>query len=190
MKSGLRTNTLFMLEIKAFICNPIEENTYVVSDETKEAVIVDCGAFYPEEKENLKTYIDQNGLTVKHLLLTHNHFDHVFGNEFVKTEYGLSPEGFGKEEITFGNHSFQVIHTPGHAADAVVFYCKDEEVAFTGDTIFQGCIGRTDLEGGNHSQLMKSIEKLKLLIPDHTKLLPGHGPATTIYEEKKSNPFF
>lgn len=179
-----------MLEIKIFICNPIEENTYVVSDETKEAVIVDCGAFYPEEKNSIKSYITENGLTVKHLLLTHAHFDHTFGNEFVKAEYGLSPEGFSKEEITFGSHTFQVIHSPGHAADAVVFYCKDEKLAFTGDTIFQGSVGRTDLEGGNHSQLMKSIEKLKLLIPDDTRLMPGHGSSTTMGEEKKSNPFF
>ena len=81
-----------MLNIQRFVCNPIRENTYVVSDETKECVIVDCGAYYDPEKEAIKEYIETNGLTPKHLLVTHGHVDHNFGDKFVFDNWGLRPE--------------------------------------------------------------------------------------------------
>lgn len=74
------------------MCNPLQENCYVVSDDTRECVIIDCGAYYPEEKEALATYIDQNGLKPVHLLATHGHLDHNFGNAFVYQTYGLKVE--------------------------------------------------------------------------------------------------
>ena len=74
------------------MCNPLQENCYVVSDDTRECVIIDCGAYYPEEKEALTTYIDQNGLKPVHLLATHGHLDHNFGNAFVYQTYGLKVE--------------------------------------------------------------------------------------------------
>ena len=81
-----------MLQIKIFEFNHISENTYIVFDETKEAVIIDCGAYYPEEKTLLKDFISQNQLTLKHLLNTHLHLDHAFGNKFIYDTYGLAPE--------------------------------------------------------------------------------------------------
>ncbi|MBQ0085422.1 MAG: MBL fold metallo-hydrolase [Prevotella sp.] len=178
-----------MLNIKRFICNPIQENTYIIYDESKEAVIVDCGAFYPEEKQAIKEYIDQEGLTVRHLLLTHDHFDHTFGNVFIQENYGLEPEGYGKKEISFGTHRFEVIPTPGHNPDAVVFYCKEEKLALTGDTLFKGSIGRTDMEGGSYDDILKSLQYLKEILPDDTQLLPGHGDHTFMDDEKRTNPY-
>lgn len=81
-----------MLNIKTFICNLLQENTYIVSDETNECVIIDCGAYYEEEREAIKQYIATEGLTPKHLLCTHGHFDHNFGIDTIYEAYGLQPE--------------------------------------------------------------------------------------------------
>lgn len=80
-----------MFEIKTFSVNTLGENTYIVSDETRECVIIDCGAMFPDEEEAIKAYIADNSLTVKHHLLTHAHFDHVFGCPFISREYGVNP---------------------------------------------------------------------------------------------------
>lgn len=90
-----------MLHIQRFIVNMIEENCYVLSDETGEAVIIDCGAFFPEEKESIRRYIEQNSLRPKRLLNTHGHFDHVFGAAFVHDTYGLLPEMLTAEAATY-----------------------------------------------------------------------------------------
>lgn len=87
-----------MMNVKNFVCNMLQENMYVVSDETLEAVIIDCGAFYPEEQQALADYITQHGLTPKRLLCTHGHFDHNFGNAFVWRQYGLKPEVAAEDE--------------------------------------------------------------------------------------------
>jgi glyoxylase-like metal-dependent hydrolase (beta-lactamase superfamily II) len=81
-----------MFKVQRISVNPLEENCYVVSDESKECVIIDCGAYYDEEKEAVKAYISQNGLKPVHLLATHGHLDHNFGNAFLFREYGLKPE--------------------------------------------------------------------------------------------------
>ena len=172
-----------MLNITRFICNPIQENCYVVSDETHEAVIVDCGAYFPEEKSAIKNYIEDNKLTVKHLLVTHDHFDHVYGNDFVKINYHVTPFDRSNKTVSFGNHTFEIIHTPGHAPESVVFYCKDEKIAFTGDTLFKGTFGRYDLPGGNLGELMASLHKLTVVLPGDTQILPGHGDGSFIEDE-------
>ena len=92
-----------MIEIKRFAVNMLQENCYVVSDETKECVIIDCGAFYDEDKEAIETYITENRLQPKHLLVTHGHLDHNFGNEFVFTTYGLQPEISERDEKMMQN---------------------------------------------------------------------------------------
>ena len=163
------------IKIMRFVCNPLQENCYVVSDSTQEAVIVDCGAYYPEEKEAIKNYVKDNELKVRHLLVTHNHFDHVFGNDFVKMNYGLSPFDNSQGMVTFGNHSFEIIPAPGHSPEGVVYYCAAEKVAFTGDTLFKQSFGRTDLEGGDYDTLMATLHKLTVVLPPETQILPGHG---------------
>lgn len=210
-----------MLNIKRFECNIISENCYVVSDETKECVIIDCGAHGVFEQEAIRKYISDEGFTPKLHLLTHGHFDHVMGSKFVYDTYSLSPtlcerdaeiykdakslaRDFGitwegdmpiighclndGDEVSFGNHTFKTFHTPGHSKGSVVFYCDEEKVAFTGDTLFRGSIGRTDLAGGSMFQIIQSLRMLTQL-PDDTRVFPGHGPETTIGIELSSNPY-
>ncbi|MBR7093256.1 MAG: MBL fold metallo-hydrolase [Prevotella sp.] len=211
-----------MINVQRFICNMLDENCYVVSDETKECVIIDCGAFYDEERIAIVDYIRTNGLTPKRLLATHGHLDHNFGNTTIFEQFGLRPEIAKEDErmmnnlhaqaetfyhmqleeeypaverffeedesITFGNQTLQIIPTPGHSRGSVCFYNKKENVLFTGDTLFQMSIGRTDLQGGSMMQIIQSLRTLAQL-PDETIVLPGHGGQTTIGEELKHNPY-
>ncbi len=209
-----------MLEIRKFTVNPLHENCYIVSDDTKECVIIDCGAYTDAERKAIKDYIDGNSLTPKHLLLTHGHIDHCVGNGFIAKEYGLKPEVHikeqrlmellpmqsemilgetlkeampavgkyftGKDTVVFGNHTFEIIETPGHSPGGVFFYCKDEKVAFSGDTLFKGSIGRTDFMGGSMFQIIQSLRMICQL-EDGTKVCPGHGDDTTVGYECVNN---
>lgn len=211
-----------MLHIEKFEVNMLQENCYVVSDETRECVIIDCGAFYPEERTAIVNYIKENNLQPVHLLVTHGHLDHNFGNNTILETFGLKPEVSAADEslmknlkqqaevfyqmqldydfppvghffeenevIRFGNHQFEIILTPGHSRGSVTFYCVDEKVAFTGDTLFRGSIGRTDFKGGSMFQIINSLRFLAQL-PDDVKVLPGHGLATSIGEELAHNPY-
>lgn len=211
-----------MLNIQKFVCNMIQENCYVVSDETKECVIIDCGAFYEEERRAIVDYIRDNKLTPRHLIATHGHIDHNFGNNTIHEAFGLKPEVEADDEplmqtlpqqaqmiagvtldykmppvgkylketdtIRFGTHSFTILHTPGHTPGCVVYYCKEEKVSFSGDTLFRGSIGRTDFPGGNSFLIIQSLRMLAQL-PDDTTVLPGHGEQTTIGYELRSNPY-
>jgi len=87
-----------MLKIKVFVFNPVQENTYLLYDETKEAVIIDCGAYSDSEKKQLSDFISEKGLTLKHVLNTHLHFDHILGNDYLYETYGLKPEYNPKDE--------------------------------------------------------------------------------------------
>lgn len=92
-----------MMHIEKFECNMFQENCYIISDETKECVIIDCGAFYEEERGAVVDYIKKNGLTPKHLISTHAHIDHNFGNNTIFKNFGLKPEVFYKDEILMNN---------------------------------------------------------------------------------------
>jgi len=211
-----------MLNIKKFVCNMIQENCYVVSDETGECVIIDCGAYEPEEREAIVNYIDANHLVPRHLLATHGHIDHNFGNNTIYDYYKLQPEvhyadrklieqlplqaeviagvqldydmpPVGRylndgDTISFGSHQLDILETPGHTPGGVFYYCKAEKVAFTGDTLFRGSIGRTDFEGGSMFQIIQSLRMVSQL-PDDTTFLPGHGEATTLSRELANNPY-
>ena len=200
----------------------IQENCYVVSDETGEGIIVDCGAYYEEERQAIVEYVQQNNITLKHLVATHGHFDHNFGNNTIYDVFGLKPEIPAKDQtlieslplqvetilgtsynedippvgtylqendtIAFGNHVFTVIPTPGHTPGSSFLYCADENVAFSGDTLFKGSIGRTDLKGGSMFQIIQSL-RMVCQLPDNTRILPGHGQETTIGNELSSNPY-
>lgn len=212
-----------MLNIQRFACNMLQTNCFVVSDETREAVIIDCSAFYDHEKEAIKQYISSNNLKPVRLIATHGHADHNIGNKFVADTWGLHVElhsldeplmrdfavqasaicGFtiapndiapvGRyfddgEVISFGRHQFNIIESPGHTPGGVVFYCKEENVAFTGDTLFHYSIGRTDLPGGSMFMLIQSLRMLCQL-PDVTHIYPGHGEDTTLGIELAGNPY-
>ncbi len=211
-----------MLNIKCFVCNMLQENCYVVSDETKECVIIDCGAFYEKEQKAIAQYIEAQGLNPIHFIATHGHVDHHFGDQFVYKKYGLKvkvhradaflmellqeqAEAFAgvklsgdfpsvdqylnsDDTISFGSHQFTLIETPGHTPGSVFFYCQEEDVAFSGDTLFHLSIGRTDLQGGSMFQMIQSLRMLSQL-PDNTKIYPGHGEPTTIGTELAGNPY-
>ena len=224
-----------MLKIKCFLVNMVEENCYVVSDETKEAVIIDDGACIRGEHEAIDNYISREGLTLKHVLNTHAHFDHTMGNAHLYERYGLKPEiSHGDAElytnlslqvqsilgrklkvetaplgtmlkegdiITFGNYRLRVIETPGHTPGGICFYCRpiaekradshatEAGVLFSGDSLFEQSIGRTDFPGGSAFDLIHNLRNKIMSLPDNTIVYPGHGNKTTIGQERRYNPF-
>lgn len=211
------------MKIERFEVNPFQENCFVVSDETGEGIIIDCGAFFNEERRALVNYIKDNGISLKHLVATHGHIDHNFGNNTIYEEFGLKPEVYRDDEylmgklnkqavefcnydlgyemppvgkylnkddtITFGNHSFSVIPTPGHTPGSMFLCCEQEHLAFSGDTLFKMSIGRTDFELGSYNDIKTSLQKIAKLLPPDTTILPGHGPKTTLAYEMQYNPY-
>ena len=212
------------LKIQRFVCNPFQENCFVVSDETNEGVIIDCGAYFAEERKAIVDYVEKECIRLKHLLGTHGHVDHHFGDDTIYSKYGLRPEVSAKDEylqsklneqsltfcgqplgyemppvgkylsdndvIEFGSHRFTIIPTPGHTPGSVFFYCKEENIAFSGDTLFRMSIGRTDFELGNYDDIIVSLQSLSNHMPLDTTILPGHGPQTTLSDEVQCNPYF
>ena len=211
-----------MLRIQTFEVNPLHENCYVINDETKECVIIDCGALTETEQNAVIAYINEEGLKPIHNLGTHGHLDHHFGDAAILSAFNLQPEvaegdkvlmqhpreaalqmlGMDlnidlpagnlklteNEEVEFGSHTFKIIRTPGHSPGSVSFYCAEENVLFTGDTLFKGSIGRTDFPGGSMFQIISSLRELAQL-PDKTIVYPGHGPQTSIGFELAHNPY-
>ena len=211
-----------MLTIKIFQCNALQENCYVVSDETRACVIIDCGALTETEQNAVIAYINEEGLKPIHNLGTHGHLDHHFGDAAILSAFNLQPEvaegdkvlmqhpkeaalqmlGMDlnidlpagdlklteNEDVKFGSHTFKIIRTPGHSPGSVSFYCAEENVLFTGDTLFKGSIGRTDFPGGSMFQIISSLRELAQL-PDKTIVYPGHGPQTSIGFELAHNPY-
>lgn len=210
------------MTIKTFTFSPFQENTYLVFDETHEAVLIDAGCFNENEQNQLKNYIQENNLNLKRLLNTHLHLDHQFGNRFVTETYGIKPEAakedeflidrmpnqarmFGlpfsgeaqalrahiidNQEFNVGNMKFKALHVPGHSPGSMAFYFENEGVLFAGDVLFNGSIGRTDLEQGDYATLIRAIQNRLLPLPDSTVVYSGHGPTTTIGNEKVNNPY-
>lgn len=210
------------MKVKIFEFNPIGENTYVAYDETKECVIIDPGCLFPDERETLLNFILDNDLVVKHLLNTHLHFDHVFGNSFIYEQFHLETEANQKDEylleqmpsqlqmfgfsnlgnitvpkigkylnendvIFFGNQRMVVMEIPGHSPGSIVFYNQEAGCVFVGDVLFRGSVGRTDLPGGSHQQLIDGIKSKLLNLAGDTVVYSGHGPLTTIREEIRNN---
>jgi len=194
-----------------------QTNCYIVGcEDTGEGVVIDPGG---NPKRILKA-IEDAGLTIRYVLNTHCHFDHMGANADVVAATGaplalhpaelpiLQARGgaswFGvpvKESpapdielddgqvIEVGTLRFQVLHTPGHSPGGVTFYLEEQGVAFDGDVLFQMGVGRTDLPGGEWDTLMRSIQEVLFALPDETILYSGHGPKTTVGQEKRSNPW-
>lgn len=210
-----------MIQIQSFVCNPYQENTYVLFDESKECVIIDPGVYSANEQNALTQFITAKGLNPVRLLNTHCHIDHVLGNHFVHSSYGLLPEFHEKElellnaipayapqmgiqyelsplpktylkesgQIKFGNSELELIFAPGHAPGHLCFYSKADNFLIGGDVLFYQSIGRTDLPGGNHQQLLDSIRHQLFSLPGDCTVYPGHGPTTKIEFEQMHNPF-
>ena len=209
-----------MIQIKTFVFNPFQENTYLVSDESKQCIILDPGCYFEQEQEEIVDYINNNNLEPKYVVHTHGHIDHALGTDFIKEKYQIKavmhkddmevyhriadfgmniglevkqpadPELFVKEgeTIAFGNTVFDVLHVPGHSQGSIALHNKNEKIVFAGDVLFKMGIGRTDLFGGDHATLIENIRNKLLTLDGDTVVYPGHGEATTIKEEKKSNP--
>lgn len=213
-----------MFEIKSFPMNMLEENCYVISDETGEAVVIDCGALYEKDRQNIERYVGDRRLNIIHHICTHMHYDHCFGAGFMQERFHTAPEfhiadeliykGKGDEifgslrqvmrdsilpeagrylnegdEIAFGNHILTVLDTPGHTPGGICFYCEKEKALFSGDSLFQCSIGRTDFPGGDAELLCESIRKKLFTLPDCVTVYPGHGTYTNIGFEKQNNPY-
>ncbi len=209
------------MQIYKFEFNQIGENTYLIHDETNEAAIIDCGAYFPEEKTQLVRFIEANHLVPSKLLNTHLHLDHAFGNQFIYETYDILPEYNRMEEsmpslkdqarnfgivvndpdlravnyiedgdiITVGNIRLKALLIPGHSPGGLCFYSENDGCVFSGDVLFNGSIGRSDLWGGDMKQLISGIGEKLLTLPDDTVVYSGHGPSTTIGNEKKNNPY-
>ena len=178
-----------MVHIKTFYFNPYRECTYVLTDDAKHAIIIDAGMYETREQQRFAQYIQSHQLTPVALLITHAHPDHVCGQEFVEKTYGLTAMMQPTEgKLSIEGFDIQVIRTPGHKEDAVCYYLPEENILFTGDTLFQESIGRTDLPGGDMHTLILSLNKL-VILPENTQIYPGHGYPTTIAHEKQYNPY-
>ena len=203
------------MKIACLQFNPIQENTYVVWDDTSEAVVIDAGNSNPREDAALDNFIAQR------MVNTHGHFDHTLGVAHLKKRYGIpfalsskdqflldnaSTSGsiFGvpvgempaadldldtTPEIRFGHTVMRVIHTPGHTPGHVALFDPESKSLFTGDTLFRESIGRTDLPGGDYSWIMRSILDSLIPLGEEVRVYPGHGPESTIGHEMLYNPF-
>ncbi|MDE3248579.1 MAG: MBL fold metallo-hydrolase [Bacteroidota bacterium] len=210
-----------MLRIQSFTFSPIAENTYVLSNEDGDCIIIDPGCYFGNERSDLVSYVETSNLHPKYLLNTHCHLDHVFGNKFVYETWQLelhlhaneqvvlarAPEAglrWGmpfdnyagplhfireNEPISLGKDILIPLLAPGHSPGHLCFYCAAQGFVIGGDVLFRMSVGRTDLPGGNHEQLMQSIREQLFVLPDETLVYPGHGEPTTIGFEKRNNPF-
>ncbi len=198
------------------IVGPLQVNCFILADEkTKEAVVIDPG---DDAGEILKVIRDK-GLKVKYIVNTHAHFDHVGANRAVKeatgaelllhegdapllasaakqsSAFGMNPVSSPPADryvshgdvITAGEISLKVLHTPGHSPGGICLL--GDGMVFTGDALFAGSIGRTDLFGGDLMTLIRAIRENLMTLPDDTNVFSGHGPASTIGYERKENPF-
>jgi hydroxyacylglutathione hydrolase len=198
----------------------VETNCYIAAcPETKEAAVIDPGAFSPKEVQTILDIIWQHGLSVKYIINTHGHIDHIAGNQALLKETGAKlcihaddadmltsvrlngSELFGMDLVSpppdrllsdgdvimLGRLEMKVLHTPGHTPGGISLLI--DGTLFSGDTLFAGSVGRTDLPGGSETEIIRSIKSKLLILPDETKVRPGHGPRTTIGAEREENPF-
>jgi glyoxylase-like metal-dependent hydrolase (beta-lactamase superfamily II) len=203
---------------KIFPVGPLQCNCSIVGDEqTHEAMVIDPG----DQIEGILEILRQEGLTLKQIVITHAHIDHVGGATKLKAatgapilmnqnDYallkmldmqaawiGMRPPGEVEVDeavshgrvLKIGEISSNVIHTPGHTEGSICLYFPEEKKLIAGDTLFAGSIGRTDLPGGSMDKIMRSLHTQVLALPDETEVVPGHGPVTTIGEEREMNPF-
>jgi hydroxyacylglutathione hydrolase len=210
-----------MILVKTFVFNEFQVNTYILSDETNECIIIDPGCNNQWQQNELKNYIDTMALKPVMLVNTHGHIDHIAGDLFVTTTYKISlalhekdsfllenalhfarlfsfrsdeapvPDLFLKEgdKINFGHTAMSVMHIPGHSPGSIVLYTEKDKLLITGDVLFNGSVGRSDLPGGDHRALINGIRLKLMVLPRDTVVYPGHGPDTTIGEEYDTNPF-
>ena len=221
-----------MIHIEHFTFNPFQERAGVVWDDDGKCAFIDPGASTAREMEILTGFVDAKGLKPALILLTHAHFDHIYGVAGLSGRYDIpvymhereketleatnpylckafrlaEPEEFGWKSfdaqegataasengapvIRVGSLHFEVLATPGHTAGGVCFLERSGKVLVSGDTLLAGARGRTDHPGGDYDTLMKSIFSRLMCLDGDITVFPGHGPATSIADERMTNPF-
>lgn len=171
------------MNIKKVVVGQLQENCYIL-EKNNMCIIIDPG----DEANKIIENVIYSPVAI---LITHNHFDHVGALPQLLEKYNIpvyNYKNLKEGELSTGNFKLDVIYTPGHTSDSVTFYFKDEQFMFTGDFLFKGTIGRTDLSTGNFEEMQKSIRKI-LAYSDIIKLYPGHGDNTTLGLEKKYNEY-
>jgi glyoxylase-like metal-dependent hydrolase (beta-lactamase superfamily II) len=205
--------------VKGLTVGLFQENCYILGcEETLEGVIIDPG----DNARAILKLVQQDGLTIKKIINTHAHLDHVMAVDSIRASTGAhfylhrddlpilhdvperarlwldteiddidDPDEFLEhgQVIKFGNEEVEVRHTPGHAPGHVVFIHHKDRLVFGGDTLFENSIGRFDLPGADGPTLFRSIREQLFTLPDDYTVLPGHGGATTIGDERANNPF-
>ncbi|MFA5164378.1 MAG: MBL fold metallo-hydrolase [Candidatus Omnitrophota bacterium] len=180
--------------LRALQVGPLAANCYIFGcTETKAAAIIDPGG----NAAAIQRQLTGDGLKAECVINTHGHYDHTGANGEFKLPVFIHKADAGAaayfrfikdgDIIKVGNLSLEVIHTPGHSPGSVCLRCG--EILFSGDTVFAGTIGRTDLHGGSEERMAESLAKLAAMIDDRTKIYPGHGPSTTMGQEREENPF-
>lgn len=212
-----------MLQIQQFSFNILGTNCYLVHGAAAgRCVVVDPGMYRSFENERLFAYLEEKGLVPEAVLLTHAHFDHVWGVAALLERYPACPVYLNPaddpvlqgcedslrslglknplqlftyqnvadgDELTLAGFRWQVIGTPGHTPGGVCWWCEEENLLLSGDTLFAGTIGRSDLPGGDYDALIRSILERLMVLPPDTEILPGHGHASSIGREAMTNPF-
>ena len=208
------------LQIAIIPVTDFQQNCTMMWDaDSKAGVIVDPGG----DVDRIEAAIEETGIKVEAIWLTHGHIDHAAGAMDLKDKLGVDIIGSHEDDtpllqgleqqaemfglggqvrnvtpdrwlnegdtVSFDSHTFEVFHCPGHAPGHVVFYNEAIGFAHVGDVLFAGSIGRTDLPGGDHETLIRSIKEKLMKWPDEVQFICGHGPASTIGRERATNPF-
>jgi len=209
------------MHVEPFTFNPFMTNCFLCHDRG-EAVLIDASCDTEAECAEVMSVVEEHGLDLRHLLLTHAHVDHIFGCRFFEEQFGQrfkaheaavpfieradeQATAFGVEveppsvpttllaegdTISFGDVTLEILHTPGHSPDSISFVHRPSRQAVTGDVLFQNSIGRTQgLPETSRTQLLNSITEKLLPLGDDFTIYTGHGPATTIGQERAQNPF-
>jgi hydroxyacylglutathione hydrolase len=199
MKQIIKGRLLVML--KMMPVGPIQANCYILGcRKTMEGIVIDPG----DEALRIVREVSRSGLKIKYILITHGHPDHtgaagelkgiikapVWIHRLDSRALDFPPDGtlFDGQEIEVGTYRIKVIHTPGHSPGGVCFYAPG--AVFTGDTLFAGSVGRTDFPGGDHRRLIAVVKEKIFPLGDELRIYPGHGPASSIGQERIRNPFF
>ena len=205
------------IKIGRMVLSMCQTNCYFLyREDTKECILIDPA----DQGTQVYNALTRNGFTIQAILLTHGHFDHIWGLNEVRELSGVNvyayeqekellnseklnvSRGAGRpytadadvylkdgEEVSAAGMTCKCIATPGHTAGSCCFYFAEAGILVSGDTLFRESVGRTDLPTGNMRTLMQSVKEKLFVLPEETRVYPGHGESTTIEYEKKYNPF-